>query len=89
MSAVDDLRSQIAALDEEIVQRIAERVELAGRIGVVKRGAGGGVLDPEREAAVIRNAVAVAREHGLPVEPVREIFWMLMQLCRTRQVEER
>lgn len=89
MSTVDELRAQIAALDEEIVRRIAERVEVAGRIGALKRDAGGGVLDPEREAAVIRHAVGAAREHGLPTEPVREIFWTLMQLCRTTQVEGR
>lgn len=89
MSTVDQLRAQIAALDEEIVERIAERVDLAGRIGVLKRDAGGSVLDPEREAAVIRHAVGAARDRGLPVEPVREIFWMLMQLCRSAQVEER
>lgn len=89
MSTVHRLRAQIAALDEKIVQCMAERVELAGRIGVLKRDVGVGVLDPGREAAVIRHAVAVAREHGLPIEPVREIFWTLMELCRTAQVEER
>lgn len=89
MSTVEQLRAQIAALDEEIVRCIAERVEIAGRIGALKRDAGGSVLDPGREAAVIRHAVGAAREHSLPVEPVREIFWMVMQLCRTAQVEER
>lgn len=86
---VEQLRARIAALDEQIVECIAERVEVASRIGMLKRETGGSMLDPGREAAVIRHAVAAARDRDLPVEPVREIFWMLMELCRTAQVNDR
>lgn len=89
MTSVDALRERIAALDVQIVECIAERVEVARRIGAVKRDAGGATLDPGREAVVIRHAVEVARNHDLPVEPVREIFWTLMELCRTAQMEQR
>lgn len=89
MTGVEALRARIAALDTQIVECIAERVEVARHIGAVKRDAGGATLDPGREAAVIRHAVEVARSHGLPAEPVREIFWALMELCRTTQLEER
>lgn len=86
---IAELRAGIEALDRQIIERVAERVDLARRIGELKREAGGPTLDPEREAAVIRSAVETAREHELPAEPVRELFWSLMRLCRTAQLEDR
>lgn len=84
-----DRRARIEALDGELVALIAERVRLAREIGEAKREAGGATLDPGREAAVVRRAVERAREHGLPDEPVREIFWSLIGLCRGVQLEDR
>ncbi len=89
MSDLAELRAEIEALDRAIVERVAERVELARRIGALKRERGAGDLDPEREAAVIRRAVETARAHGLPAEGVRELFWSLMALCRGAQMEDR
>lgn len=89
MSQIEELRSSIEAVDRQIVDRVAERVGLARRIGQLKRETGGPTLDPEREAAVIRRAVATAREHGLPGEEIRDLFWAIMRLCRTAQQEER
>ena len=86
---IGELRAGIEALDARIVDAVADRVALARRIGEVKREARGATLDPEREAAVIRRAVEAARARGLPTEPVREIFWTLLELCRTEQLERR
>lgn len=86
---IDELRAGIGAVDRQIIERVAERVDLARRIGELKRETGGPTLDPEREAAVIRRAVEAAREHDLPAEPIRELFWSLMSLCRTAQLEDR
>lgn len=89
MTEIAELRAGIEALDRQIIERVAERVDLARRIGELKRDAGGPTLDTEREAAVIRRAVETAREHGLPAEGIRELFWTLMGLCRTAQMEDR
>jgi chorismate mutase len=45
------------------------------------------ILDPQREAAVIRQAVSHARKLGVPEEPVREIFWQIVGLSRRAQEE--
>jgi chorismate mutase len=87
-ATVAELRDRIAGLDRALLESFAERVELARRIGGLKRRAGGATLDPTREAAVIRQAVETARALGLPEEPVRDIFWTLVGLCRSAQVEE-
>lgn len=91
MSQEDDiaaLRARIEELDRALVEQVAERVDLARRIGEIKRATGSATLDPEREAAVIRRAVETARQHRLPAEGVREIFWSLMALCRGAQMED-
>lgn len=87
--ALEALRHRIEAVDRELVEKIAERASLARRIGAVKRAASSATLDPGREAAVIRRAVETARGHGLPEEPVRELFWTLVGLCRAAQMEDR
>lgn len=86
---IDGLRRRIEALDEAILERVAERVELARRVGAAKRDAASATLDPGREAAVIRRATETGRRLGLPEEPVRELFWTLVGLCRTAQLEDR
>lgn len=86
---LDASRARIEALDGEILALVAERVRVAREIGRAKRQAGGAALDPGREAAVVRRAVERGRALRLPEEPVRDIFWTLIGLCRGVQVEDR
>jgi len=86
---LDRLRSEIDAVDRSIVDAFAERVRIARRIGDLKEEAGQPVLDPSREAAVVRRAAERAREAGLDEEAVREVFWKLVGLSRRTQREER
>jgi chorismate mutase len=79
------LRADLEVLDGEIVRLVALRVETARAIGTHKRAAGIPLLDAAREAAVIRRAATAAREAQLPEEPVRTIFWQLVELCRRAQ----
>jgi chorismate mutase len=86
--SLDQLRGEIDRLDQELVELIAERVQVAHRAWLVKRGAGLPRLDPEREAAVVRRAVARARAMGLPAQEVRGLFRQLIALTRSAQSEE-
>jgi chorismate mutase len=87
-AGVAERRQRIAAIDGELVRLMAERVALAREIGRSKRDAGAATLDPGQEAAVVRRGVEAARSQGLPVEPVREIFWSLVGMCRGAQLED-
>ena len=80
-------REEIAGIDREIVRLLRQRLDLALKTGVLKRGLGLPILDPEREAAVIRTAVETAREERLPEELVREIFWRILGMSRGAQQE--
>jgi chorismate mutase len=83
------VRAEIGRVDEAIVFLIDERLRLARRVGELKRTAGMGVLDPSREAAVVRRAGALARERGLDDEAVRDVFWRLIEMSRTAQGADR
>lgn len=82
------LRDQIERVDRDLVALISTRVALGRLVGTAKRAAGLPLLDPAREAAVVRRAGALAREAGLEDEDVRYIFWHLIGLSRRAQVEE-
>lgn len=82
-------RRRIGAIDETLLDLIAERVRLAREIGRAKEAAGAASLDPSREAVVVRRAVEGARARGLPEEAVRSMVWTLIALCRDAQIEAR
>jgi chorismate mutase len=78
-------REDIERIDNEIVALLADRLTVGKRTGALKRVAGLPILDPTREAAVIRRVTGVAREAGLPAEPVREVFWQIIGMSRHAQ----
>ena len=78
-------RGEIEDLDRRLIALLAERVALGKRTAALKTAAGLPILDPQREAEVIRRAVVTAREHDLPVEAVREDFWHVVGLSRRAQ----
>ena len=80
-------RDEIERIDNEIVGLLARRLTLGKRTGDLKRAAGLPILDPTREAAVIRRVTGVARDAGLPTEPLREIFWQIVGMSRRMQEE--
>jgi chorismate mutase len=85
---LEQVRAAIERLDRQLIDLIAERVQLARRAGVLKSAAGLATLDPAREAAVVRRAGELARGAGLDDEDVRYIYWHLIGLSRRAQLEE-
>lgn len=83
-----ECRTEIEDLDRRLVALLAERVALGKRTARLKKAAGLPILDPQREAEVIRRAVGTAREHDLPVEAIREVFWHVVGLSRRAQEAE-
>ena len=81
-------RAEIGEIDRQIISLLRKRLELALQTGKLKRQLGMPILDPEREAAVIRTAVESARSEQLPEELVREIFWRILGMSRGAQQEE-
>ena len=81
-------RVEIEQIDNDIIALLARRMTLGKRTGDLKRVAGLPILDPTREAAVIRRVAERARDGGLPPEPIREIFWQIVGMSRRAQEHE-
>ena len=82
------IRGEIERIDRGLIGLIAERVALARRVGPFKQALRMPILDPPREAAIVRRAGELARDAGLYDEDVRYIFWHLVGLSRRVQLEE-
>ena len=82
---LDALREQIRKLDEEIVARAAERVELARRVGEIKREQALPTVDFAQERLVLERARAAALERGLAPEIAED---MLAQLIRASVIAQ-
>ena len=83
------LRAELDALDESLVAIVAQRCKLARALGKVKQSFGLPLRDPVREAAVVRRAAGIARAKGVNDERVRQLFWVLIDMSRGVQSEQR
>lgn len=83
------LRGELDALDESLVELVAQRCRLARSLGEAKREARLPLRDPVREAAVVRRAAGYARASGVNEERMRQLFWVLIEMSRGVQSEQR
>ena len=72
-------------MDEALVELVGERRALVLEIGRLKAETGLPVLDPAREAAVVRRAAELARERGVDQELTRDVIWRIMASAREEQ----
>ncbi|MFQ6130968.1 MAG: prephenate dehydratase [Armatimonadota bacterium] len=78
---MDDLRSQIDALDEEMAALLARRARLAQRIGELKGQQGSATFAPARESEILRR-IRDLPTAPLPPEAVASIFTEIVSACR-------
>ena len=79
------LRDAIEALDSELVRLMEERRALVIEVGRIKKELGLPVMDPTREAAVVRRAATLARNQGGDEELVRDVLWRIIASAREEQ----
>lgn len=84
---LEELRSRISQVDEELIRLIGERKELAVTIGHLKEHLGLPVMDPAREARVVRKAAERARDLGVDEEMARDVIWRIIAAARAHQEE--
>lgn len=84
---LEELRTEIAALDDELIGVLIRRSASVAEIGEIKRRLQLPVLDPAREAEVVRRAASRARERGVDPELVRAVLWRVIDHARQLQDE--
>lgn len=82
---LEALRDRILEVDDELVRLVGERRDLVVEIGRRKASEGLPVMDPAREAQVVRRAASLAREAGVDEEMVRDVIWRIIAGARQAQ----
>ena len=82
---LEELRVRIIAVDDEIIQLIGERRDLVLEIGRIKESLGLPILDPAREARVVRRVAERSRALGVDEELTRDVIWRIISSARQTQ----
>lgn len=82
---IGELRVEINRLNGEIVEKLAERVDVAVRIGAVKKRYGRPIVDKSREGKVYEQIRRLAMKRGLDDEGVERVFREIIKLCTEAQ----
>lgn len=73
------LRDQIDAVDQQIIDLLAERLRLVGEVGEVKTKHGLPIYVPEREAAMLAKRRSEAETKGVPANLIEDILRRIMR----------
>ena len=84
---LEELRERIIAVDDEIIRLIGERRDLVLEVGRIKESLGLPVLDPAREARVVRLVAERSRALGVDEELTRDVIWRIISSARQAQSE--
>ena len=80
-AAIERLRRNIDAVDEVVVKLLNQRAKWAQEIGVVKKGAGIAIYQPDREARVVAHVVA-ANRGPLEASAIQRLFERIIDESR-------
>jgi chorismate mutase / prephenate dehydrogenase len=86
---LEALRTELAAVDQQLLELIARRQELATEIGRIKLAAGIPTRDYSQERVVIQRARDAAGAHGLSPDLGEELMLMLIRTSLTAQEQDR
>lgn len=85
-SRLQELRIRISEVDGHLIRLMGERRTLALEVGRIKEERGLPVMDPAREARVVRQVAERAREAGVDEEMARDVIWRI--IASAREVQE-
>ncbi len=84
-SGLDDLRSELAATDRQILELVARRQELSAMVGERKRAAGISTRDYGQEKKVIEHARGIAQDFGFSPQLAEDLLLLLIRSSLTVQ----
>lgn len=83
--SLDSLRERIRLLDLELIERAAERVELARQVGEIKRRQKLSIVDYDQERVVLERARSEADVRGLDPRVAEDLFAGLIRASVSAQ----
>lgn len=86
---IDELRTEIEAIDRDIVELIARRTYVADTIADVKAQRGMDTVDEDQERRVMDRAGQNAERFDVDANLVKAIFRLLIELNKIEQREQR
>jgi chorismate mutase len=86
---LDELRAEIAEIDEDLVELIARRTYVADTIAQVKSERDLPTTDEKQEQAVMDRAAENAERFDVDANLVKAIFRLLIELNKVEQRESR
>ncbi len=81
----DELRMQIESIDEEIIDLIATRMEIADELAKAKRRSSEGYWNEEKEREVISRYHELCEEVSLSEDEARQIAEVILHISKERQ----
>jgi ATP-binding cassette subfamily F protein 3 len=81
----EELRAQIEAIDEEIIDLIATRMEIADELAKAKKMSSQGYWDTDKEREVIQRYHELCEEVSLSEDEARQIAEVLLKISKERQ----
>jgi chorismate mutase len=85
---IEELRKEINRLNTEILEKLAQRVEVAKEIGVVKKRHGLPIVDRGREKRVIEQVKDLALSLGLDANGTERVFREIIRFCTDAEKED-
>lgn len=79
LEEIEMLRKEIDRIDEELIELIQRRLEIAMKIGLLKRERGAPIRDLTREAGVEERWIRLSKERNIPEGMAREIIKTLIR----------
>jgi len=85
--SLKEVREKIQKIDDQIVELIARRTELADDVLEEKKKEGIDIDDEEQREVVLNRMVEAATEHNLDAGAVKQIYEILIEMNIERQRE--
>ncbi|MFA6800436.1 MAG: chorismate mutase, partial [Candidatus Methanomethylophilaceae archaeon] len=85
MPDTEELREQIAAIDAEIIDLIATRMEITDELAKAKKKSSQGYWNEEKEHEVIQRYHELCEEVSLSESEAKQIAEVLLRISKERQ----
>jgi len=83
--SLSSIRKNIDDIDSEMVSLLAERLELAHKIGLEKKKSGKNIEDLQRESEVLEHVKALAIKKGVSAEEVERLYRSILRATKNVQ----